>query len=94
MKHSEVAAKLAVDGAVCSDRRHGEGRARRHFAAPAQGRTTRADLGMQDIEGQTLFYEVDRGRRVLLQSGRRVTRRSGSAGGDYDKGADALDALP
>jgi hypothetical protein len=89
MKHSEVAAKLAIEGAVAAI--GGTVKGQLGISPRQLSQHDKIDLGMQDI-GPTLFYEVDQGGGVLLQSdGAHTTIWYG--GGDYDKGINVLDAL-
>ena len=87
MKHSELAAKLAVDGAVSAigGTVKGEIGAKPRVLGPKE----KADLGMTN-EGQTLFYEVGDGGVFFHTDGAFTT--IWFAGGDNNKGADALDA--
>lgn len=88
MKHSEVAAKLAIEGAVAAIGGTVKGQL---GLTPRQLSTNdKIDLGMQDI-GPTLFYELDQGGVLLQSDGAHTIIWYGGA--DYDKGITALDAL-
>jgi hypothetical protein len=88
MKHSEVAAKLAIEGAVAAI--GGTVKGQLGISPRQLSQHDKIDLGMQDV-GPTLFYELDQG-GVLLQSDGAFTTIWYS-GADYDKGVNALDAL-
>lgn len=87
MKHSEVAAKLAIDGAVSAiaGTVKGEIGLRPRRLGPQE----KADLGMAP-DGETLFYEVGDSGVFFHTDGAFTT--IWYAGGDNNKGADALDA--
>ena len=87
MKHSEVAAKLAIDGAVSAigGTVKGELGLRPRLLGPQE----KADLGMSAV-GETLFYEVGDSGVFFHTDGAFTT--IWYAGGDYAKGIDALDA--
>ena len=87
MKHSEVAAKLAVDGAVAAI--GGSVKGALGLTPRVIGSKEKADLGIAD-EGQTLFYEVGDGGVFFHTDGAFTT--IWFAGGDSGKGIDALDA--
>ncbi|MEZ5959744.1 MAG: hypothetical protein R3C30_04865 [Hyphomonadaceae bacterium] len=88
MKHSEVAARLAIEGAVSAI----GGTARGQLGLTPRQLTPndKIDLGMLDI-GPTLYYELDQGGVLLQSDGAYTTIWFG--GGDYDKGITALDSL-
>lgn len=88
MKHSEVAAKLAIEGAVSAI----GGAVKGHLGLTPRQLTAqdKIDLAMQDI-GPTLYYELDQGGVMLQSDGAHTTIWYGGA--DYEKGINALDAL-
>ncbi len=87
MKHSEVAVKLAIEGAVSAiaGTVKGELGLRPRLLGPQE----KADLGMAEV-GETLFYEVGDSGVFFHTDGAFTT--IWYAGGDYAKGIDALDA--
>lgn len=87
MKHSEVAVKLAIEGAVSAIA--GTVKGELGLKPRVLGPQEKADLGMADI-GQTLFYEVGESGVFFHTDGAFTT--IWYAGGDYTKGIDALDA--
>lgn len=87
MKHSEVAAKLAIEGAVAAI--GGSVKGALGLTPRVIGAKEKADLGIAD-EGQTLFYEVGDGGVFFHTDGAFTTIWFG--GGDNGKGIDALDA--
>lgn len=87
MKHSEVAAKLAIDGAVAAI--GGTVKGAIGLTPRVIGPKEKADLGIAD-EGQTLFYEVGDGGVFFHTDGAFTT--IWYSGGDNDKGIAALDA--
>lgn len=88
MKHSEVAAKLAIEGAVAAI--GGTVRGELGISPRQLTQHDKIDLGMQDI-GPTLFYELDQGGVLLQSDGAHTT--IWFSGADYDKGINVLDAL-
>ncbi len=88
MKHSEVAAKLAIEGAVAAI--GGTVSGSLGLKPQVIGSQEKAQLGMADI-GDTLFYEVGEGGVFFHTDGAYTT--IWFAGGDYDKGIQALDSL-
>jgi hypothetical protein len=91
MKHSEVAARLAVEGAVSAI--GGTTRGQLGITPRQLTSNDKIDLGMLDI-GPTLFYELDQGGVFLQSDGAHTTiwYGGGNGGGDCDKGITALDA--
>ncbi|MCX7359062.1 MAG: hypothetical protein NT015_13090 [Alphaproteobacteria bacterium] len=87
MKHSEVAAKLAIEGAVSAIA--GTVKGELGLRPRALGPQEKADLGMA-LVGETLFYEVGESGVFFHTDGAFTT--IWFAGGDYAKGIDALDA--
>jgi hypothetical protein len=88
MKHSEVAAKLAIEGAVAAIGGTVKGTI---GITPRQlSPADKIDLGILDV-GPTLFYELDQGGVLLQSDGAFTTIWYGGA--DYDKGIKALEAL-
>jgi hypothetical protein len=88
LKHSEVAAKLAIEGAVAAI--GGTVKGTLGLTPKVLGSQEKADLGMLDA-GDTLFYPVgDTG--VFFHTDGAFTTIWFS-GGDYDKGVAALDSL-
>ena len=88
MKHSEVAAKLAIEGtvaAIAGTVKGALGLSPRQLSA-----TDKIDLGIVDT-GPTLFYELDQGGVFLQSDGAHTMIWYGGA--DQDKGITALDAL-
>lgn len=88
MKHSEVAAKLAVEGAVAAI--GGTVKGTLGMTPRVITPQEKAELGMADI-GDTLFYAVGEGGVFFHTDGAFTT--IWFAGGDYDKGVQALDSL-
>ncbi|MGD9979204.1 MAG: hypothetical protein AB7H66_11125 [Hyphomonadaceae bacterium] len=87
LKHSEVAAKLAVEGAVAAI--GGTVRGELGLTPRVIGSREKVDLGIAD-EGQTLFYEVGDSGVFFHTDGAFTT--IWYAGGDLDNGVKALDA--
>lgn len=87
MKHSEVAAKLAIDGAVAAI--GGTVKGALGLTPRLVGTEEKANLGLAD-EGQTLFYELGDGGVFLHTDGAFTTVWYND--GDNNKGIDALDA--
>jgi hypothetical protein len=87
MKHSEVAAKLAIEGAVAAI----GGTVRGQLGITPRELTPqdKADLALEDVP--TLFYDLGNGGVLLQSDGARTIIWYGEA--DYDKGITALDAL-
>lgn len=88
MKHSEVAAKLAIEGAVAAI--GGTVKGTLGLTPRVLGPQQKADLGMSDV-GDTLYYEVGESGVFFHTDGAFTT--IWFAGGDYDKGLQALDGL-
>ena len=88
LKHSEVAAKLAIEGAVGAIA--GTVKGQLGLEPRVLGKEEKIDLGMIDV-GNTLFYPIDDGGVFLQSDGAYTTIWFGGA--DYRAGADALDAL-
>lgn len=88
MKHSEVAAKLAIEGAVAAIA--GTVKGTLGLKPRVLGPQQKADLGMSDV-GDTLFYEVGDSGVFFHTDGAFTT--IWFADGDYDKGASVLDSL-
>lgn len=88
MKHSEVAARLAIEGAVSAI----GGTVRGQLGITPRQLTShdKIDLAYLDA-GPTLFYELDQGGVLFQSDGAQTIIWYG--GGDYDKGITALDAL-
>ncbi|MEZ5957571.1 MAG: hypothetical protein R3C27_10230, partial [Hyphomonadaceae bacterium] len=88
MKHSEVAAKLAIEGAVAAIGGTVKGTLgiKPRELSPAD----KIDLAIMDI-GPTLFYELDQTGVFLQSDGAHTT--IWFAGADYDKGINALETL-
>ena len=89
MKHSEVAAKLAVEGAVAAI--GGTVKGTLGLTPRVISSQEKAQLGMADI-GDTLFYAVGEDSGVFFHTDGAFTT-IWFAGGDYDKGIQALDGL-
>jgi hypothetical protein len=87
MKHSEVAAKLAIEGAVAAI--GGTVKGQIGLTPRVLGRHEKIDLGMADI-GDTLFYEVGDSGVFFHTDGAYTT--IWYTGADYDKGLAALEA--
>jgi hypothetical protein len=87
-KHSEVAAKLAIEGTVGAIA--GTVRGQLGLTPRVLGPQEKADLGMSS-EGDTLFYPIGDSGVFFHTDGAFTT--IWYAGGDYDKGIDTLDAL-
>ncbi len=87
-KHSEVAAKLAIEGAVGAI--GGTVKGQLGIRPRVLGAQEKADLGFSDI-GDTLFYPIGESGVFMHTDGAYTTIWFGGA--DYDKGAGALDAL-
>lgn len=87
-KHSEVAAKLAVEGAVAAI--GGTVKGTLGLTPKVLGSQEKADLGMMDV-GDTLFYPVDDSGVFFHTDGAFTT--IWFAGGDFNNGLSALDAL-
>lgn len=87
MKHSEVAAKLAVEGAVAAI--GGTVKGKLGLTPRVLGSAEKADLGMVDV-GDTLFYPVGETGVFFHTDGAYTT--IWYAGADYDKGLSALEA--
>jgi hypothetical protein len=87
LKHSEVAAKLAIEGAVSAI--GGKVRGELGLTPRVIGAREKADLGIDDV-GNTLFYEVGDSGVFFHTDGAFTT--IWYAGGDLDKGIGALDA--
>lgn len=87
MKHSEVAAKLAIEGAVSAI--SGTVKGELGLKPRTLGSQEKADLGMSE-EGQTLFYEVGDSGVFFHTDGAFTT--IWFVGGDYAKAIDVLDA--
>lgn len=88
MKHSEVAAKLAIEGAVASI--GGTAKGTLGITPRQLSPTDKIDLGIIDT-GPTLFFELDQGGVLLQSDGAYTTIWFGGA--DYDKGINALETL-
>lgn len=86
-KHSEVAAKLAIEGAVSAI--GGTVKGQLGLTPRVIGSQEKAELGIAD-EGQTLFYEVGDGGVFFHTDGAFTT--IWYASGDLDNGVNALDA--
>lgn len=88
MKHSEVAAKLAIEGAVAAI----GGTVKGQIGITPRELTSqdKIDLAMLDI-GPTLYYDLGDGGVLLQSDGAHTIIWYGGA--DYDKGITALDAL-
>lgn len=87
-KHSEVAAKLAIEGAVAAI--GGTVKGQLGLTPRVLGPNEKAELGMAD-QGDTLFYPIGESGVFFHTDGAFTT--IWYAGADYDKGIDALDAL-
>lgn len=87
MKHSELAAKLTVDGAIAAIA--GTVKGELGLRPRVIGTKEKADLGIAD-DGNTLFYEVGDGGVFFHTDGAFTT--IWYSGGDNTKGIDALDA--
>jgi hypothetical protein len=88
MKHSEVAAKLAIEGAVAAI--GGTVRGQLGITPKTLGRQEKIDLAMSE-QGETLFYPLGDGGVFFHTDGAFTT--IWFAGADYNKGLDVLDAL-
>lgn len=88
MKHSEVAAKLAIEGAVGAI--GGTVKGQLGITPRQLTPNDKIDLSMLDI-GPTLYYELDQGGVLFQSDGAHTIIWYGGA--DYDKGITALDAL-
>ena len=88
MKHSEVAARLAIEGAVAAI--GGTVRGTLGLRPKTLGPNEKADLGMSDV-GDTLFYPVAESGVFFHTDGSFTT--IWFSNGDYDKGASTLDNL-
>ena len=88
MKHSEVAARLAIEGAVAAI--GGTVRGTLGLRPKTLGPNEKADLGMSDV-GDTLFYPVAESGVFFHTDGSFTT--IWFSNGDYDKGASTLDSL-
>jgi hypothetical protein len=87
VKHSEVAAKLAVEGAIAAIA--GTVKGKIGVSPRVLGPAEKADLGMADI-GDTLFYPVGDSGVFFHTDGAFTTIWYAAA--DYDKGLSALEA--
>ncbi|MBX3428121.1 MAG: hypothetical protein KF779_00910 [Hyphomonadaceae bacterium] len=88
MRESEVAAKLAIEGAVAAI--DGSVKGKLGIKPRVLGPSEKAEIGMSDI-GDTLFYEVGDGGVLFHSDGAFTT--VWFANGDYDKGVTTLDKL-
>jgi hypothetical protein len=88
MKHSEVAAKLAIEGAVAAI--GGTVKGQLGIAPRELTPQDKDDLDIDDI-GPTLYYDLGDGGVLLQSDGAHTVIWYGGA--DYDKGITALDAL-
>lgn len=88
MKHSEVAAKLAIEGAVAAI--GGTVRGTIGITPHQLSAADKIDLGIADT-GPTLFYGLDDGGVLLQSDGAHTLIWYPNA--DYDKGLNVLDAL-
>jgi hypothetical protein len=86
MKHSEVAAKLAIEGAVAAI--GGTVKGQLGLTPRVLGAHEKIDLGMADI-GETLFYEVGDSGVFFHTDGAHTMIWYINA--DYDKGITAID---
>jgi hypothetical protein len=87
-KHSEVAARLAIEGAVAAIA--GTVRGQLGLQPRTLGRHEKIDLGISDM-GDTLFYPIEDQSGVFMHTDGAFTT-IWYGGGDYDKGLAALDA--
>ena len=88
MKHSEVAAKLAIEGAVAAI--GGTVKGTIGIKPQELSPDDKADLAITD-NGPALFYELDQGGVVLQSDGAHTV--IWYLGADYDKALNVLDAL-
>jgi hypothetical protein len=88
VKHSEVAAKLAIEGAVAAI--GGTVKGTLGLTPRVLGANEKSELGMANV-GDTLFYPVGDSGVFFHTDGAFTT--IWFAGGDYDKGIQALDGL-
>jgi len=88
MKHSEVAAKLAIEGAVAAI--GGNVKGQLGLMPRVLTPDDKQNLGIRDI-GETLYYEIEPGGVLLQSDGAHTTIWYGGA--DFDKGIIALESL-
>ncbi len=88
LRHSELTAKLAIEGAVAAI--GGTVKGQIGIQPRVLDARQKAELGMSDI-GDTLFYPIDDGGVFFHTDGAFTT--IWYANGDFEKGVGALDAL-